>query len=203
MSPVNTADADGLPTYFIADIDHTPSDEAVRRSIPVGAPAPLLWGTDQHLRHDPDPGAGAGLPSGSDNLHHLRWQSAASPWNPLATAAVCLASAKTGACCLPKTSPTDTRLLYRRSITDRVQAIAPFLRFDTDPYLVSGGYRRCPSETWGLDNGLSRPPPATPLENSAEENPLTINCTGWVIDAYTTSDRYPYSDPWENATAYT
>ena len=53
----------------------------------------------------------------------------------------------------------DSRLLMRRNIRDRVAALAPFLTFDQDPYLVVGD-----------DGRLS-----------------------WIIDAYTTSDTYPYS----------
>ena len=53
----------------------------------------------------------------------------------------------------------QSRLLMRRNIRDRVAALAPFLTFDQDPYLVVG------------DNGR----------------------LSWIIDAYTTSDTYPYS----------
>jgi len=53
----------------------------------------------------------------------------------------------------------DSVLLMRRNIRERVDAIAPFLRFDDDPYIVVGG-----------DGRLY-----------------------WILDAYTLSDRYPYS----------
>jgi uncharacterized membrane protein (UPF0182 family) len=53
----------------------------------------------------------------------------------------------------------QSRLLMRRNIRERVAAIAPFLTFDQDPYLVVG------------DSGR----------------------LSWIIDAYTTSDTYPYS----------
>ena len=53
----------------------------------------------------------------------------------------------------------QSRLLMRRNVRDRVAALAPFLNFDPDPYIVVG------------DDGR-----------------LT-----WVIDAFTTSDTYPYS----------
>jgi uncharacterized membrane protein (UPF0182 family) len=49
-------------------------------------------------------------------------------------------------------------LLYRRSVRERVGALAPFLRLDGDPYPV-------------VDDGR----------------------VVWVIDGYTTSSRYPYS----------
>ena len=53
----------------------------------------------------------------------------------------------------------QSRLLMRRNVRARVQALAPFLTFDHDPYIVVGA-----------DGRLS-----------------------WIIDAYTSSDTYPYS----------
>ncbi len=53
----------------------------------------------------------------------------------------------------------DSRLLMRRSVRARVRALAPFLTFDPDPYIVVGE-----------DGRLS-----------------------WIMDAFTTSDSYPYS----------
>ena len=54
---------------------------------------------------------------------------------------------------------SESRLLMRRNVRDRVAALAPFLTFDQDPYIVVGD-----------DGRLS-----------------------WVIDAFTSSDSYPYS----------
>jgi uncharacterized membrane protein (UPF0182 family) len=53
----------------------------------------------------------------------------------------------------------QSRLLMRRNVRDRVAALAPFLTFDQDPYIVLGD-----------DGRLS-----------------------WIMDAYTSSDTYPYS----------
>jgi uncharacterized membrane protein (UPF0182 family) len=53
----------------------------------------------------------------------------------------------------------QSRLLMRRNVRDRVAALAPFLTFDQDPYIVLGE-----------DGRLS-----------------------WMLDAFTTSDNYPYS----------
>ena len=56
----------------------------------------------------------------------------------------------------------DSKLLINRNIMDRVQEIAPFLGYDSDPYLV-----------------------------------LSEGRMFWVLDAYTTSSLYPYSQPFE------
>jgi uncharacterized membrane protein (UPF0182 family) len=53
----------------------------------------------------------------------------------------------------------QSRLLMRRNVRDHVNALAPFLTYDQDPYIVVGE-----------DGRLS-----------------------WVMDAFTTSDQYPYS----------
>lgn len=55
----------------------------------------------------------------------------------------------------------NSRVMLHRNITERARQIAPFLRYDRDPYLVIG-----------QDGRLY-----------------------WLLDAYTTSDRFPYSQP--------
>jgi len=52
----------------------------------------------------------------------------------------------------------DSRILFRRQIAARVNVLAPFLQFDSDPYMVVSQGRLY-----------------------------------WVMDAYTTTDMYPYS----------
>ncbi len=54
----------------------------------------------------------------------------------------------------------DSRVLYVRNIKERLARVAPFLTFDSDPYLV-----------------------------------ISEGRLFWIADAYTTSDRYPYSQP--------
>ncbi len=58
----------------------------------------------------------------------------------------------------------DSQLLWRRNIRERVQEVAPFLRYDQDPYIV--------------------------VDESGE--------LWWMLDAYTVSNRFPYSDPLES-----
>ena len=55
----------------------------------------------------------------------------------------------------------DSRIQYRRSIQDRVSALAPFLKLDPDPYPV--------------------------VDDSGK--------LWWILDAYTTTRRYPYATP--------
>jgi uncharacterized membrane protein (UPF0182 family) len=53
----------------------------------------------------------------------------------------------------------SSKVLYIRDVTERAKALAPFLRFDADPYPV-------------INEGRVQ----------------------WILDAYTTTDRYPYGE---------
>ncbi len=58
----------------------------------------------------------------------------------------------------------DSQLLWRRNIVERTHEVAPFLQYDSDPYIIVD------------DSGA----------------------LWWMIDAYTVSNRYPYSAPQNN-----
>ena len=64
---------------------------------------------------------------------------------------------------LPGQITPTSRVLYHRNIKERIQKIAPFLRYDMDAYLVIHDGRLV-----------------------------------WMIDAYTTTSRYPYSAPMQD-----
>ena len=94
MSPVNTADADGLPTYFVKDIAHTPSNQAVRRSIPIGRPR-IYFGelTDTYIMTNTQVRE-LDYPSGDDNIYTTyAGTSGIALHTLLQTPAICLASA--------------------------------------------------------------------------------------------------------------
>jgi uncharacterized membrane protein (UPF0182 family) len=55
----------------------------------------------------------------------------------------------------------ESRILFHRPVASRIQRIAPFFRYDRDPYIVA-----------------------------TDEGRLV-----WILDGYTLTDRYPYSDP--------
>ncbi|NEQ53433.1 MAG: COG1615 family transporter [Leptolyngbya sp. SIO3F4] len=177
MSPVNTAAVGGLPDYFIKDIAHVPSNEDVARSIPRGRPR-IYFGelTDNYVMTGtrvPEldyPGeddnvyttyAGEGGITLGNGWRRLLYAKHLSDWQMLFT----------------NDFTPETKLLFRRNIQDRVKQIAPFLKFDGDPYLVVADA-----------NAQAASDHSVPVD--AEGNYLY-----WIIDAYTTSDRYPYSDP--------
>jgi hypothetical protein len=61
----------------------------------------------------------------------------------------------------------ESRVLYYRNISQRVNHLAPFLKLDSDPYVVVADGRLL-----------------------------------WIQDAYTVTDRYPYSEPYEDSLNY-
>jgi uncharacterized membrane protein (UPF0182 family) len=77
----------------------------------------------------------------------------------------------------------DSRLLMRRSIKDRVAALAPFLTFDQDPYIVVGDDGRL---SWIIDGFTSSDsyPYSTHNDLGGEQVNYVRNSVKAVIDAY-------------------
>ncbi|SHF93171.1 UPF0182 family membrane protein [Ornithinibacillus halophilus] len=85
----------------------------------------------------------------------------------------------------------ESQLLATRNIKERVNRIAPFFEYDTDPYIF---VREDGSLAWMLDAYLSaeRYPYAEPYQN--DENYIR-NSVKVVIDAYSGEVNYYISDP--------
>ena len=160
LSPVNVVTRVGLPDFFIQDIPPHATSPAAAEAFPIANPA-IYFGelTDidvfvntnaQELDYPKEEaniyatyqGTG-GLPMGA------LWQRLFYAWH-FGDWQILLSQEFT----------PESRFLFRRQITERVQTLAPFLQYDRDPYLVIA------------DDGLY-----------------------WMIDAYTTSRYYPYSEP--------
>ncbi|HEY9805316.1 MAG TPA: UPF0182 family protein, partial [Candidatus Obscuribacterales bacterium] len=184
LSPVNRVGPGGLPDYFVKDIGVNPADDntsslttssaGIRASIPIGQPrlyygeianTYIMTGTKvQELDY----------PSGDDNVYNaydgrggIRLNS---EWRRLLFAKYL----NDWQMVLTRNFTPQTKLLFRRNINRRIRAIAPFLRYDSEPYLVTADINA----------------EAASANHSASQNYLY-----WMVDAYTTSDRYPYSDP--------
>ncbi|MEH2292671.1 UPF0182 family protein [Nostoc sp.] len=172
VSPVNTVGPGGLPEYFVKDISGdssalTTSNKAIRESIPIGQPR-IYYGeitntyvmTGTRVRE-------LDYPSGSDNVYNsydgLGGVEIGSAWRRWLFAMYL----KDWQMVLTRDFLPETKVLLRRNVKQRIQAIAPFLKFDSDPYLVAAANQNFSS------------------------NPSYLY---WIVDAYTTSDRYPYSD---------
>jgi uncharacterized protein len=175
MSPVNRVGTGGLPEYLVKDIGMSKgspltTSSAVRASVPIGQPR-IYYGenTDTYIMTGTKVKE-LDYPSGNDNAYNvydgrggikidsawrrLLFAKYLNDWRMVLT---------------PEFLP-ETKLLLRRNIDRRIRSIAPFLRYDRDPYLVAADARGN-------------------LTDAKDPSYLY-----WIVDAYTTSDRYPYSD---------
>lgn len=179
LSPVNTRAQDGLPDYFISDLGQATriegnrslgiSQEDVKERVPIGRAALYFGSLPSPYAVAPTTIEELDYPEGDDNQYnHYRGTAGV----PLATPLQRLAAAvylkeprllNTGAL------KPDSKLILRREVRQRLKALAPFLSYEGDPYLVS-----VPISTGTI--GFS---------SSQHQY--------WVVDAYTTSTTYPYA----------
>ena len=162
LAPVNQVTTEGLPVLFVKDLPPvTTGDLAVKRP-------QIYYGelTNEYAI------VGTRLPefdypSGEQNItaaYDGRGGVALTFWRR-ATLAWHFASLKM---LLSGDITSSSRILYRRNIVERARRALPFVRLDSDPYLV-------------------------------------LTAAGdlvWIIDAYTTTSRYPYAARLPDGTTY-
>ncbi|MCW6036579.1 UPF0182 family protein [Spirulina subsalsa FACHB-351] len=177
LSPVNRVGEGGLPVYFVQDIATEEeggtlrlSDEIIQGSIPIGHPR-IYYGelTNTYVMTSTQVKE-LDYPSGQDNVLNvydgMGGIDIGSRWKRFAFAQYL----KDWQMLFTQNFTPETKLLFRRNINERIRRIAPFLNYDHDPYLVNA------------DIG---DPKARELGSYLY----------WIVDAYTTSPYYPYSDP--------
>ncbi|OCL26442.1 hypothetical protein U472_10600 [Orenia metallireducens] len=160
MSPVNRVSPGGLPEFLIKDIPPESKEFEIKQPR-------IYYGelTDEYVIVNTS-AKEFDYPEGDKN-NYIRYNGdggvkLSSPIRRLAFAA----KYATLKLLLNDNISSESRLMFNRNIKTRVAKIAPFLKYDNDPYLV--------------------------INNSGE--------LYWIHDAYTTSNRYPYSEPqnWGN-----
>ena len=187
LSAVNQVGEGGLPYYFIKDIGsgadegakgslYTSSPE-IRDSIPIGQPR-IYYGelTNNYIMTSTKTQE-LDYPSGDDNVYNTYDGTDGVSLNSFWRRLVFAQYLKDWQMLLTGNFTPETKLLFRRNIRQRIQAIAPFLRYDADPYLVIA-------------------------DTSESESGVNENYLYWIVDGYTTSDRYPYADPGDNQFNY-
>ncbi|MEX2160224.1 MAG: UPF0182 family protein [Dehalococcoidia bacterium] len=185
MSAVNEVVREGLPEFFVQDIPPTGViditqpriyyGELTDQYVVVGGDSDEFdypIGTDQQARSRFDGGGGVKIDS---FLRRFVFSWELADTNLLISDAL----------------GSDSRLLYRRNIHDRVAEIAPFLDYDADPYLVVADDGRL---YWMQDayTSTDRYPYAT--RSDAGINYIR-NSVKIVIDAYDGSVTYYLIDP--------
>ena len=186
VSPVNTVAPGGLPDYFVRDIGVTEKDDTlqtssplIRYTIPTNNPR-IYYGeiTNTYVMTNTKTKE-LDFPSGDENAYNIYdgfgGIKIGSWWRRLVFAKYL----NDWQMLLTGNFTDKSKLLFRRDIEQRVRAIAPFLKYDSYPYLVT------------TIN------PEEPLTKNKKRTHLY-----WIIDAYTTSDHYPYSDPGKNEFNY-
>ncbi len=179
LSPVNRVAAGGLPYYYVKDIGTgsqesgtlTVSDEVIRQSIPIGKPR-IYYGelTNPYIMTSTKVRE-LDFPSGEDNVYTVYEGTGGIKIGNYFRRILFAEYLKDWQMLFAQNFTVETKLLFRRNIKQRVKEIAPFLNYDRDPYLVA----------------------AKPDDQTNNRDYLY-----WIVDAYTTSDRYPYSDPGKN-----
>jgi uncharacterized membrane protein (UPF0182 family) len=131
MSPVTRISAEGLPLFYLRDIP------------PIGAGGPkireprIYYGqeTDTHVVVKGGT-AEFDYPKGKDNVYRSYDGSGGVPLSSLARQLLFAWYFNDINLVLSRYITADSRIMLRRNIEERVRTIAPFLRFDADPYLV-------------------------------------------------------------------
>ena len=163
LGPVSRISKEGLPEFFVKDIPAVSLAD-----IKVTRPE-IYFG---ELSNDyvvvktkiPE----FSYPTATGNINTTYAGTGGVPIDSLLKKALFAARFRTEKILLSSDITDESRIIYNRNINERVRAIAPFLRFDADPYMVVG-----------------------------EKGRLV-----WIIDAYTYSDRLPYSKPLQGGINY-
>ena len=197
LSPVNTIADGGLPAYFIKDIGGTTSgntalditSDAVRASIPISQPRIYYGGLTYTYIMTHTQVQELDYPSGNENVYNVYDGTGGVVLNAAWKRFIFAIYLRDWQMLLTRNFLPETRVLFRRSVKDRIQAIAPFLTYDADPYLIIANADL--SEV----NGKI-------VDTAPAEKQETRNYLYWIIDAYTTTEAYPYSDPGEHPYNY-
>lgn len=154
MSPTNTVNETGLPDYVIKDIP--PVSSLIKLDRPQ-----IYFGeiNDDYVVVNARSNE-IDYPSGTDNKEN-RYDGTAGIKLNLLNRLLLTISYGDFNFLLSNDIKSDSKILINRSIMNRIEKIAPFINYDSDPYLV-------------VSNGKLY----------------------WIVDGYTTSDRYPYSEPY-------
>lgn len=154
MSPTNSVDSSGLPNYIIKDIP--PVSSVIKLDRPQ-----IYFGeiNDDYVivgakQNEID------YPSGTQNKESRYNGTAGIKLNLLNRLLLTINYGDLNFL-LSNDIDSNSKILMNRSIMNRIEKIAPFINYDSDPYLVTS-------------NGKLY----------------------WIVDGYTTSDRYPYSEPY-------
>lgn len=195
VSPISEATAQGLPRFYVGDIPPEGTGalaidrpelyfgEVVDNWVAVNTTLPEISGLNGDTASEPYSGAGRGSIRVSSYLHRVLLALS------LGDRRIMFSSELT----------SDSRVLLRRTIADRGEAIAPFLRFDPDPYPVIIDGRI----VWVVDayTVTGRFPGSSPLDGGINYVRHTARMTVDAYDGTVTLYRTATPDPIADAYA--
>jgi len=155
VSPVNRIVGDGMPDFLVKNIPPTghPDLKITRPEIYYGEKLnDYVFVNTQAREFD--------YPSGENNVYTTYQGTGGVPLGHLGRRLAFSVYFKSLSILLSSDLTANGRVMFHRRVQERLKEIAPFLRFDQDPYLV-----------------------------------ISKGKLYWLCDAYTLTDRYPYSQP--------
>ena len=157
MNPVNEFNADGLPNLWVKDIPP-------QASIDLTVTRPEIYfgeKTDDYVFVNTEEEEFDFPGESGDSIYTTYQGSGGVPLDGYLKRLAFALRLGDSNILLSRDITTESRLMIHRLVKERVAQIAPFIRYDRDPYIVVGA------------NGALY----------------------WILDAYTISNRYPYSEP--------
>ncbi|MEL0171857.1 MAG: UPF0182 family protein, partial [Synechococcus sp.] len=171
VSPVNSWGPDGLPEYFVKDLGRSSVVQGLPNldvttaqavaAFPIGKPE-LYYGASPSLYAvAPSKVREFNYPDGEENIYsHYSGDGGLPIGHPLQRL-LAAAYLREPRLLFGGSLRHDSRLLLRRQVQQRLDAIAPFLTFESQPYLVTArvpavdGYRSEQHQYWLLDGFTS------------------------------------------------
>jgi len=179
VSTVNAFGPDGLPLYFVKDLGRSGkvqgieqlglNTEVVQRALPVGRPRLYFGSAPAHYVIAPSQVREFDFPEGDLNVYSRYNGSGGLPIHGAFDRLMAALYLPEPRLLFTGSLMPDSRLLLRRQVQQRLAALAPFLRFESQPYLVTARVSRSP----GYD----------PSQHQY-----------WMLDGFTESRSYPYSE---------
>ncbi|MGC9502242.1 UPF0182 family protein [Baaleninema sp.] len=155
MSPVNRVTSDGLPEFFIQDIPPVSNI-----SLEVEQPRIYYGEETNNYIFTGTTTQEFDYPRGEENAFNNYDGKGGVPMGSFGRKLAYAFDRSSLKILISGYFNQNSRIHYHRQILDRIRTVAPFLRFDGDPYITL------------IDGKLQ-----------------------WIVEGYTTSDRYPYSKP--------
>jgi uncharacterized protein len=186
FGPVSRVSKEGLPEFFIKDIPAVSLAD-----IKVTRPEIYYGELSNEYVIVKTKVPEFSYPTATGNINTTYAGKGGVPLGSVANKALFAARFRTEKILLSSDITSESRILFYRNINERVRAVAPFLRFDGDPYLVvtkNGGL------SWIIDayTHSSRLPYSKPLKGGIN---YMRNSVKAVVDAYDGSLSFYISDP--------